>query len=70
MGIIFLLVWSLLGLAYFCRISEGRLEIPNKDKYRLVVLFGGPLVWIYEVGEFIISAVKPLFSVIDEWVRK
>ena len=68
MDLIFLCVWSFLGLIYFIRLWG--IDIPNKDKLRLVVLFGGPLVWIFKIGEFVLSAVKPLFILIDEWVKK
>lgn len=70
MELIFLLVWSIVGLVYIVNLEMSRKSIPNKDKYRLVVLFSGPIVWVGEIILFVLSALKPLFTVIDEWVNK
>jgi len=70
MSLLFLIVWSSLGFSYFIYLRTDCIEIPNKDKYRLIVLFGGPIVWTFKIGEFVWSAIHPLFKVIDEWVKK
>ena len=70
MSLLFLVAWSFLGFSYFVYLWTNCIEIPNKDKYRLIVLFSGPIVWTFKIGEFVWSAIKPLFKAIDEWAKK
>ena len=80
MELLFLILWSMLGLSYFVYLwlssntdelpHQPAINIPNKDKLRLVVLFSGPCVWILMIINFMWSAIKPVFKAIDGWVKK
>lgn len=62
-------VWMVLGGMYFFKLWATDTEIPNQDKYRIIILFGGPIVWFAKIIQFVLSAIKPVFNEIDNWIK-
>jgi len=68
--LLFLIVWSALGLTYYVSLWMRCVEFSDEDKERLVILLAGPAVWMLRIGVFVWMALKPLFEVFDGWVTK
>lgn len=67
---LFLIIWIILGTVYYLKTKLTSMDIPNKDKKKLLVVLCGPVVWSIEIGLFLLSSFCPLFGGIDHWFKK
>lgn len=59
-----LLLWSMFGPFIFIKIIDLNNGQINKYKINLLVLMGGPLIWIIKLYKFVGCAFKVLYKLI------